>query len=194
MKELIISDLNKLYKDKPKRLKHIDGVREKAIELGKRFNADLDKLELASLLHDITKYYTKDKNEEIIRNNYDDADFIMSDYNENILHSFSARVIALKKYYITDEDILSAILHHTVGKPDMNIYEKILFIADYTEPNRTYESCVRVRKILEEDIDKAVYTAINDSINFYENIDDQIPQIAYKARDYYKKVLEDQNG
>lgn len=191
IKDMIIEDLNVLYKQKQKRLRHIDGVREKSIELGKRFDLDLNKLEIASLLHDVTKYYTTEKNIEIIKNNFDDAETIIKEFNENILHAFSARIVAQKKYFVEDEDILNAIQNHTVGKPAMNMYEKVLFIADYTEKNRTYESCVKVREILETDIDQAVFKAIDDSINFYENINDKIPGIAYEAREYYKKVLEE---
>jgi len=194
MIDQIKTDLEMLYQAKPLRLKHIYGVRDKCIELGIRFNLDLKKLELASLLHDITKYYTVQENIEIIRNHYDNADALFKEYNEHILHAFSASVIARTKYGISDIDVIQAIEAHTVGKPMMSMYEKVLFIADYTEINRTYDSCVRVRKILETDIDLAVFTAIDDSIRFYENLNDLIPKTAYLARAYYKEIVEAQNG
>lgn len=194
MLEQIKTDLEMLYKTHPRRLKHIYGVREQALHLGEKFGADLDKLELASLLHDITKYYTNEENHEIIKRNFENHESILKEYNEHILHSFTAKVVARKKYYIKDEDILGAIESHTVGKPDMNIYEKIIFISDYTEKNRTYDSCVKTRKLVEEDIDFAVFTAINDSIRFYENLNDLIPDVAYRAREFYRKNTEVQNG
>lgn len=187
-------DLESLFKGKPDRLKHVYGVKDKALELGRRFNLDLDKLEVASLLHDITKYYSLSENVEIIRENYDNPDQIFIEFNENILHAFSARIVAQKQYGVTDEDILNAIETHTIGKPAMSIYEKVIFISDYTEVNRTYESCVRVRKLLETNIDLAVYTAIDDSIRFYEKLNSKIPKTAYEARTYYKQIMEVQNG
>ena len=73
----------------------------------------------------------------------------------------------------------------------MNLYEQILFVSDYIEPNRTYESCVRVRKIAETSLDLATFTAIDDSIKFYEARDGLIPKTAYQAREYYKQLLEE---
>lgn len=194
MIDRILTDLQLIYKDSPNRLKHVFGVRDKVLELGKRFDLDLNKLEIASLLHDITKYYSEEKNVKIIQENFENSDQILREFNKHILHAFSAKVVVKNEYGITDDDILNSIECHTVGKPNMNMYEKVLFIADYTEVNRTYDSCIKVRKILEKDIDLAVYTAIDDSILFYENINDLIPKTAYEARKYYKELLEVQNG
>jgi len=194
MIDRITTDLEKLYALKPNRLKHIYGVRDQAVKLGKIYGLDLEKLVIASLLHDITKYYTKEENIEIIKRYYDNHEEIISEFNEHILHAYSARVVAMKKYFISDLDILDSILSHTVGEPSMNMYQKIIFISDYTEINRTYESCVKVRKLVEDNLDLAVFTAIDDSIKFYENLNDLIPKTAYKARLYYRNILEEQNG
>jgi predicted HD superfamily hydrolase involved in NAD metabolism len=186
----IKKDLEELYKEKQPRLNHIYGVRDMALNLGKKYGCDLFKLEVAALLHDITKYYTKEENIQVIKDNFEHSEEILEGYNEFIYHGFSARVVASTKYHISDTDILDSIMNHTIGKPNMTIYEKIIFIADYTELNRTYENCVKARKMLEEDIDLAVYTAIDDSITFYENINGDVPQSAYKAREYYKQIKE----
>lgn len=37
---------------------------------------------------------------------------------------------------MTDPQILHAIKVHTTGEPDMNILDKIIYIADYIEPMR----------------------------------------------------------
>lgn len=192
MVKQIQNELESLYKDKPHRLAHVYGVRDTAIAFGKKFDLDLNKLELASLLHDMTKYYSHDEHIRIIKENFEDSNEIISKFNGQILHAFSARVHAEKAYGIKDVDILDAIQNHTVGKPQMSMYEKIIFISDYIEPNRTYESCVKVREIAQNNVDLAVYTAIDDSIRFNENINDAIPEIAYQAREYYKNVLEEQ--
>jgi len=187
----VIKDLQVLYQNKPNRLNHVFGVRDTALELGRRHDADLDKLEWAALLHDITKYYPKKQNMQLIRSYFADAEDIIANYNEHILHAYSAVVVASREYGIADQDVLNAICHHTIGKPAMSIYEKIIFISDYIEPNRTYESCVKVRAIAFVDLDLAVYTAIDDSIRFYETTGGQVPKTAYLARDYYKPHGED---
>lgn len=191
--DVILGDLLIELKDKPKRLKHILGVKETAIKFGKKYNLDLDKLETAALLHDITKYYTLEENKIVIDRYFEDASKIYKNYNENILHAFSAYIIAKEKYNITDGEILNSILSHTIGRAKMSIYEKIIFISDYTEPNRIYKSCIKVRKIAETSLNEAVFTAIDDSIKFYEAHDGIIPLVAYEARNFYRNILEVQH-
>ncbi len=193
IKDVIYNDLISELKDNPNRLKHILGVRETAIKFGKKFDLDLDLLETAALLHDITKYYTLKQNKLIIDGYYEETEEIYNNYNEQILHAFSAYVLAKEKYNIKSGEILNSILNHTIGRPNMSMYEKVIFISDYIEPNRTYESCVKVRKIAMNNIDKAVFTAIDDSIKFYEAKGGLIPLIAFEARHFYRKLLEVQH-
>lgn len=194
MIDIIKKDLQDIYKEKPDRLKHIYGVLETAIKLGKQHNLDLNKLTYAALLHDITKYEHASYHKEIIKEHYDFPNDIFKQYNDQILHSFSATIIATERYGVLDEDVLDAILSHTVGRPNMSMYEKVIFISDYIEPNRTYKSCIEAREIAFVDLDKAVYKAIDDSIKHFEKEQHQIPKQAYHARDYYKKLLEEQHG
>ena len=193
IKDTIFNDLLVELKDKPNRLNHVLGVRDTAIEFGKKYNLDLEKLEIAALLHDITKYYTLKQNKEIIDKHFEETERIYKYYNDKILHAFSAYVLAKEKYNIKSGEILNSILNHTIGRPNMSMYEKVIFISDYTEPNRTYESCVKVRKIAIKNIDEAVFTAIDDSIKFYEALGELIPLTAYEARYFYRKLLEVQH-
>ena len=191
--DTIIDDLEKIYQHKPHRLLHVYGVRDTAINLGVEYNLDTHKIELAALLHDITKYENSDVHKDIIQSHFDNADEILQSYNPNLWHAFSAVAIAQTKYDINDETILGMIKCHTIGKPNMNIYEEILFISDYTEPGRKYESSIKVREILKSDLEKAVYTAMDDSIKLYEKLQHDIPDLAYQARAYYRQKLEERN-
>jgi predicted HD superfamily hydrolase involved in NAD metabolism len=191
--DVIYNDLLIELKDKPRRLKHVLGVRDTALEFGKKYNLDLEILETAALLHDITKYYTLKQNKEIIDKHFEETTRIYKYYNEKILHAFSAYVLAKEKYNIKSGEILNSIFNHTIGRPNMSMYEKVIFISDYIEPNRTYESCVKVREIAMNNIDKAVFTAIDDSIKFYEAEGGLIPLTAYEARHFYRKLLEVQH-
>lgn len=187
----IKQDLEEIYNDKPHRLEHVYGVVEMAKKLGKQHDCNIETLETAALLHDITKYYSDDENKRIIQQYFTNAKEIIESFNTNILHAFSAVAVAHRTYGITDPIILGAIEHHTIGKPAMNLYEQIIFIADYIEPNRTYESCKKVRAIAFESLDLATYTAIDDSIRHYEMEKGHIPAVAYEAREYYKQILEE---
>ena len=42
--------------------------------------------------------------------------------------------------------VANAIACHTTGKENMSLMEKLLFLADYIEPTRTFDDCIRVRK------------------------------------------------
>ena len=174
----------------PDRLAHVYGVRDTALKLGKRYNLDLDVLEITALLHDITKYYSKEDNIKIIDSYFPKAKLIYDEYNDNLLHAFSAYIIAKRKYDINNGEILNSILYHTVGRPDMSMYEKVIFISDYIEPNRIYESSIKVRGIVDQSLDLAVFTAIDDSIIHYEKRNSKIPLIAYEARHFYRKIME----
>jgi predicted HD superfamily hydrolase involved in NAD metabolism len=194
MAKKLTKKIEKRFKHKKHRYTHILGVKDTAVALGKEYDLDVKKLKIAALLHDYTKYYSYTKNKKIIKKHYENPKEILKDYSKGILHAFSARVIAQEKFGIDDTDILDAILHHTVGKPAMTMYEKIIFISDYIEPGRTYKSCIKVREIAKDNLDKAVYEALNDTITFHEKKGSKSPKIAYEARQYYKSILEEQNG
>ena len=40
----------------------------------------------------------------------------------------------------------AAVRNHTVGSPDMSVFDEIILLADYIEFGRSYEGCVALRK------------------------------------------------
>lgn len=56
--------------------------------------------------------------------------------NPGLLHAKAGMVLAEEEYGIKDTQILHAIRVHTTGEADMGLLDKILFVADYIEPNR----------------------------------------------------------
>lgn len=44
-----------------------------------------------------------------------------------------------------DPTVVSSVRWHTTGRADMSLPEKILYLADYIDDSRTFESCVRLR-------------------------------------------------
>ena len=51
---------------------------------------------------------------------------------------------------------MQAIRCHTTGKADMNLLEKIIYVADYMEPNRTIPGVEELRRLAFSDIDAAL--------------------------------------
>lgn len=72
--------------------------------------------------------------------------------------------MAKREYGIDDEEIYDAIYYHTMGKPDMSLLTKIIYIADGIEENRHYDGVDRIRSLAEEDLDKALILQIDYTI------------------------------
>ena len=62
-----------------------------------------------------------------------------------MLHSKTAAYLARRDFGINDT-VFSAIYSHTTGKENMNIFDKIIFIADFIEETRTHASCIKARE------------------------------------------------
>lgn len=113
---------------------HTLGVRDCAVELAKRYNLDIKKAELAGLLHDCAKCKTNDELKEIIDKFLDDVDKNELK-NYKTLHAPVGAYYAKEKFNIEDNEILSAIRWHTLGRVNMTTFEKIIFLADKIEKN-----------------------------------------------------------
>ena len=54
------------------------------------------------------------------------------------------------------DEVCRAIYWHTTGKPDMALMEKIVYIADYMEPNRSFPGVEELRKAVFQDLDRGL--------------------------------------
>lgn len=140
-----------------KRFVHTLGVKNMASFLGSQLGLDVSELMAAALLHDVAKEIPIDIQIDMLESN----GFSLTDEDRatpGIIHSFSAPIVVRRDFpEFATPNVLNAILFHTVGAPDMSVFEKIIFISDYTEENRIYDSCVSVRKLLLNGFDKLTY-------------------------------------
>ena len=123
-----------------KRYAHTLGVVAAAKKIAQYFDKiDISEIVAAALLHDITKEYSVAEHQKHISED-DSCDTV------EVLHSFSAPSVIRRDFptYATD-NVLRAVCRHTVGDPDMTLFDEIIFIADYVEDGRTYPSCVAAR-------------------------------------------------
>jgi predicted HD superfamily hydrolase involved in NAD metabolism len=129
----IQEELKKLLKKK--RYHHTVGVRYTAQAMAMRFGEDIEMAGYAGVLHDCAKYFSDD---EMVKacGKYHIICSEAEKENPSLLHAKLGAHFARIKYGIEDERILSAIRWHTTGKPEMTDFEKIIFIADYIEPER----------------------------------------------------------
>ncbi|MBQ1729577.1 MAG: bis(5'-nucleosyl)-tetraphosphatase (symmetrical) YqeK, partial [Oscillospiraceae bacterium] len=80
-----------------------------------------------------------------------------------LLHSKTGAAVAKSMFGLTDS-VCEAVKWHTTGKPDMSILEKIIYLADFIEPTRSFEGLDRVRLLAYEDIDRAIAEAMRLSL------------------------------
>ena len=130
-----------------KRFRHTEGVEEEIVRMGKIYLPDrIDELRAAALLHDVAKELTVNEQIAICREN-GDPELETAINSPAILHGHAASYLIPKSYekYALPE-IISAIYKHTTGAEKMTVFEKLLFLADFIEPNRPWQYCQTARK------------------------------------------------
>ena len=139
---------------KPNRIAHVLGCRDTAAELARIWGAEETNAARAGLLHDITKALDGPLQLTLCRAYGVQLDSF-SRQNPKTLHALTGSLVA-KRIFGENDAVVSAICSHTTGKADMNILEKIIYVADYMEPNRNFDGVQELRRLAYTDIDKAL--------------------------------------
>ena len=145
-----------------KRIAHVQGTEEEAVRLAQRWGADEEKARRGAILHDCTKYLTMEEQLQLCRK----YGIVLDDLEQQavkLLHAKTGACVARDVYGVSD-DVYEAIFWHTTGKADMTLLEKILYIADYMEPNRDFPGVERLRTLAYQDLDQAVLAGCEMSI------------------------------
>ena len=134
-----------------KRYAHTLAVADCAARLSEMcFPEEKSEITAAALLHDITKEITLSEQRALLDEggiSLDSEDF----ESVGVLHSFTAPILVKREFSdFATESVLSAIRYHTLGAPDMSVFDEIIFLADFIEDTRTYESSVKLRKFVWE--------------------------------------------
>ena len=147
---------------KHSRIPHVLGTEEEAIRLAQFYGADTEKARRAALLHDCTKRLGLEEHLALCEAYGLEVDELEKT-SPNLLHSKTAAAIAKNVYGECDE-VCEAIKWHTTGKADMTLLEKILYIADYIEPTRSFPGVEKLRKRVYEDLDAGVLMGMENTI------------------------------
>lgn len=185
--------MNEMRKSLPsRRFEHTLGVTYTAACLAMRYGADIEKARIAGLLHDSAKYMSsKEKIQTCLKNGLTVSQY--EEKNPELLHAKLGAYLAEDRYGISDPEILSAITWHTTGKPDMTLLEKILYIADYMEPNRDQApNLPEVRKLAFVDLDECLFLILKDSIAYLSGRSITIDPMTQTTYEYYKALRESQ--
>ncbi len=176
------------------RLHHTLCVENEAVSIAKQIFPSIGidgrylyDISAAALLHDITKQFDQEKQQQLCREHG-------LEYEPSpTLHAKTGAFFARDMWHINDY-VFSAISYHTTGKQSMNIFEKIIFIADYIEKSREVSSCIQTRKYFWENIekeqnkseilDKAILLSLEFTIEHLNEKGAKIDNDSIEARDF----------
>lgn len=188
-RRMLMDELRKAIKkvqDK-ERFEHTLGVAYTAASLAVLNDVDPKKALIAGMLHDCAKCLSAQDKIELCKM-YGVTMTPLEKRNPSLLHAKLGAKLAKEKYKEEDIDILNAIENHTTGRPDMSVLEKIIFIADYIEPNRNKAPNLKqIRKMAYDDIDMALIKILQDTLDYLEQTGTEIDPGTKKTLDYYLK-------
>jgi len=177
-------DIYALVKEKmsEKRFNHVLGVVDTAVHLAKMHHIDVNSADIAALIHDVSKEQPLQQTAGLLRiaglESY-------LEHSDKVWHAPMGALFSKEVFGIEDEDVLNAVRYHTTGRPQMSAVEKVLFVADYTEPNRKFEGAQIVRKLW-HDLDSAVCEILKQKVEKVQALGLGMHPDTLSAYDYYK--------
>ena len=145
-----------------KRYYHSMCVMERSRELAKKYGANVEIAEKIGMAHDVAKEMTEEEKLKYVKENTIEIDDIERK-NTGLLHAKIGKDISIKKFEF-NESMGQAIANHTTGNKDMDIYSKILFIADRTSKDRNFEDLEYLNELANKGIDEAVLYILDKKI------------------------------
>lgn len=171
----------------PMRYEHSISVSFTCACLAMRYGCDLHRAELAGLLHDCAKHYSDTE----LRTRCEAAGIVLTEEEllaPQVIHARYGAYLARKAFGIKDEEILSAIASHTLGKPDMSLLEAIVFVADYIEARRfKADKLPEVRKLAFTDLNRCIYEITQQTISFLNSRGAHVCRDSLETYAYYQR-------
>ena len=146
----------------PNRVAHVLGCRDCAIELARLYGENEVDAARAGLLHDITKAIDGPLQLTLCAEYGMILDTFSRKYPKT-LHALTGSLVA-RRIFGENENVVSAICHHTTGRANMTKLEKIIYIADYVERNRDFPGVEEMRALAYTDLDKAVLMGLQSAV------------------------------
>ena len=145
------------------RVAHVAGCESEAVRLAMHWGEDPELAAEAGILHDITKSLSYDEQLQLC-----EKYGIINDNSEleapKLRHAKTGAAMARELFGVSDT-VYEAIRWHTTGKPDMSLFEKILYLADYIEPTRDFEGIDELRELAFSDLDGAMVLGLGMTID-----------------------------
>ena len=174
------------------RYAHSLGVSVTAACMAMRYDISLvEKAYLAGLVHDAAKCLTDEEKLSLA----EEKGLPVNEYEKSspgLLHAPLGAVLAEEKYGITDEEILSAVRLHTLGRPGMTTLEAILYVADYIEPDRPDVPYFRaIREAAFRDLDEACLLTAETAVGYTRSKGQKVDPRSLETLEYYRNRMEE---
>ena len=169
----------------PNRVAHVLGCRDTAVELAKRWGADENDAARAGILHDITKALDGPLQLTLCREYGTILDEFGYKYPKT-LHALTGSLVA-DRIFGENEAVVSAICHHTTGKADMSLLEKIIYVADYMEPCRKFPGVEQLRSLAFSDMDGALKLGLEITLEHLHSLGDEVSPASRAALEFLNR-------
>ncbi len=181
----------------PKRYEHTLSVAYTAANLAAVHGADVEKALLAGMLHDCAKCMSHKKQAALCGKYHMKLSDVEAAKDSPLLHAKAGSIMARETYGVTDEDILNAVSYHTTGRPHMSTLEKIIYIADYIEPERRHmkksdsgaqtDRFTRIRRMAYRDLDKTMCAILGDTLGYLQEKGGSVDPMTQTAYEFYRQ-------
>ncbi|MBO5837328.1 MAG: bis(5'-nucleosyl)-tetraphosphatase (symmetrical) YqeK, partial [Oscillospiraceae bacterium] len=187
-KNLSLEDLEKTVVSllKPSRVNHVLGCRDAAVALAKRWGADETDAARAALLHDITKALDGPLQITLCES-YGIALSSFARENPKTIHALTGSLVA-QRIFGENPEVVGAIRSHTTGKPNMNLLEKIIYVADYMEPNRDFPGVEQLRELAQTNMDQALKLGLTMTVNMLREQGREISKESLEALRWLENI------
>ncbi len=145
-----------------RRIAHVAGCEGEAVQLARQWGEDPELAAEAGIMHDMTKRLSVKEQLNLCEK----YDIICDEAERNtpkLLHAKTGAVLA-SLLFGACEEVCRAIRWHTTGRPDMTLFEKLIYLADYIEPTRDFPGVEELRKLAYRDLDEAMLMGLRMTI------------------------------
>ncbi len=161
------------------RVPHALGVVQEAEQLAVRWGADPEQARRAAILHDVTKALRGAEQLQLsqaygIVNTPFDRD------HPSLLHAITG-AHAAGALFGESPEVCGAVRWHTTGRPGMTKLEKIIYLADMTEPGRSFAGLDEIRLAARQDLNLALTLAMQSSIRDLARRGAEASSLTYEA-------------
>ena len=176
LEKVVISLLN------PNRVNHVLGCRDTAARLARIWGVNEVDAARAGMLHDVTKAIDGPLQLTLCR----EYGKVLSDFSKRYpktLHALTGSLVA-RRIFGENDAVVSAIECHTTGKGNMNMLEKILYVADYMEPNRDFPGVDKLRYYADTDMDAALRLGLEMTLEHLKRQGAEVSPESREALEY----------